>query len=156
MKVYNAIMKFLEVILTVIMFLLVIIVTAQVFFRFVLANPIGWSEQICRFLFMWSILLGIPCIFYEKNDMVFDIIYNKFPAIGRKILSTVFNVLGMAFSVFYFMCALELVEKTGNRMTSGVKMPVNALYGAQCVCAVMLFVAFAVRTIETVKKGENR
>lgn len=155
MKVYHALMKTLEGILTIIMALLVLIVTCQIFFRFVLKDPIGWSEQICRFLFQWATLLGVPCIFYEKNDMIFDIVYNKFSFVGKKRLSILFSSLGLIFSVFYLLCGWQLVSRTGSRMTAGVVMPVNAIYGAQVVCAACLFIAFAVRLGEVLKNKEG-
>ena len=129
----------------------VVIVCFQVFFRYVLKSPIGWSEQICRLLFLWSIMLGIPVIFDKKVDMAFDIFFNMYPLKGKRIASILFNLIGLAFSVFYLTCGLQLCIRTGSRMTAGVKMPMNFLYGAQPVCAILLALVFIVRLVEAIK-----
>ena len=151
MKAYRLLMKTIENLLMLFLMATVVIVTFQVFFRYVLKSPIGWSEQICRLLFLWSIMLGIPVIFDRKVDMVFDIIYNNYSMKGKRIASILFNIIGLVFSVFYFICGMQLCIRTGSRMTAGIKMPMNVLYGAQPVCAVLLILVFIVRIIESIR-----
>ena len=144
-------MKAVRAIVTGILVVDVVIVVAQVFFRFVLKNPLGWSEQICRLLFLWAIMLGIPVVFYEKCDLVFDILFEKFPPKMQKIMSCVFALISIGFCVFYFAAGMSLCIKTGARMTAGVKMPLNVLYGAQPVCAALLLLVFIERLIKVFK-----
>ena len=155
MKLYHGLMKTVSRILTGILMFIVLIVTCQVFSRYVLKNPLGWSEQICRLLFLWGIMLGIPVVFYEKCDMVFDILFQKFPNKIRKTLSVIFAVLGIAFCVFYLVAGVNLCIKSGNRMTAGVIMPINVLYGAQLVCATLMGIIFAERLISMLKDKKD-
>lgn len=154
--VYHGIMKTMRVLVTLILMAIVIIVTLQVFFRYVLAMPIGWSEQICRLLFLWGIMLGIPVTFYEKSELVFDILLMKFPSKLQFVLNVCYAVLGIAFCVFYFVASMELVTFTGARLTPGVVMPYNVLYGAQPVCAVLMGLVFIERTVAILKKGKEK
>lgn len=154
MKAYHALMKTIRGIVTGILVVDVLIVTAQIFCRFVLKNPIGWSEQICRLLFLWAIMLGIPIIFYEKCELVFNVLLEKFSPKLQKGMTVFFCVLSIAFSIFYMSAGLDLCMKTGLRLTSGVKMPYICLYGAQPVCAFLLILVFAARLVETLK-GTN-
>ena len=154
MKVYHALMKTLRAIVTGILAVDVFIVTAQIFWRFVLKSPIGWSEQICRLLFLWAIMLGIPVVFYEKCDLVFNVLFEKFSPKLQKSMTNFFCVLAIAFSVFYMSAGLDLCMKTGLRLTSGIKMPYLCLYGAQPICALLLVLVFGERLIETLK-GTN-
>lgn len=158
MKFINNLMKGVENLLTGILIADTLIIFMQVIFRYVLGSPLGWSEQICRLLFLWGVMIGIPVVFYNKADMVFNLLYNKFPFKARKTLSSLFALLGMGFSIFYFVCGIQLVMKTGMRMTSGIKMPVNVLYIAQPVCAVLLCLVFFDRFAGALKmkpeKGE--
>lgn len=150
-KAYHGIMKTLRVIDTMILIAIVLLVTVQVFFRFILQSPLGWTEQIARLLFLWGIMLGIPVVFYEKNDLVFDVLLHKFSPRVQRILGCAFALIGMAFSVFYLLASMNLCIKTGNRMTTGIIMPVNVLYGAQPVCAFMLLLIFTERLIAQIK-----
>lgn len=151
LKAYHGLMKAVRAVVTGILVVDVVIVVAQVFFRFVLKNPLGWSEQICRLLFLWAIMLGIPVVFYEKCDLVFDILFEKFPPKLQKIMSCVFALISIGFCVFYFIAGMSLCIKTGARMTAGVKMPLNVLYGAQPVCAALLLLVFIERLIKAIR-----
>jgi TRAP-type C4-dicarboxylate transport system permease small subunit len=155
MKVYHGLMKALRAVVTLILAAVVIIVALQVFFRYVLKSPLGWSEQICRLLFIWAIMIGIPLVFYEKCDLVFDIIFQKFKPGTQHVLSIVFTVLTLAFSVFYFICGMDLCLKSVGRMTTGIRMPINMLYGAQPACAVLLFIVFTERLVSLLKKKDT-
>ena len=152
MKLYDRIMKAVGLLLTIILIAVVAIVTAQVVFRYVLGNPLGWSEQICRMLFMWGIMLGIPVVFYEKSDLVFDVLFQSFSKKVQRILSLIFIIVTIAFCVFYFAGGVDLMLKTGSRMTSGINMPLNVLYAAQPVSAVLLGIVFLERLIRWFKE----
>jgi len=39
-------------------FLMVLLLSAQVFSRYILKNPLGWTEELARFVFIWSIFVG--------------------------------------------------------------------------------------------------
>lgn len=155
MKAYHGLMKTMRAIVTGILMLDVLIVVVQVFFRFVLKAPLGWTEQICRLLFLWAIMLGIPVVFYEKCDLVFDVLFEKFSPKSQKIMHCVFALLSIGFCVFYLIAGMNLCIKTGTRMTAGVKMPMNVLYGAQPVCAVLLLFVFIERLIRAFKSTQD-
>jgi len=151
MKFMKPLMKVVETLLTTILVVDTITVFTQVLFRYVLNSPLGWTEQICRLLFLWGVIIGIPVVFYNKAEIVFDLLFNAFPFKVRKIMASCFSVLGVAFSVFYFVCGYSLVMKTGMRMTAGIEMPMNVLYIAQPVCAFLLALVFIDRLLEVLK-----
>lgn len=39
-------------------FLIVLLTAAQVFSRYILKSPLGWTEELVRFVFIWSIFVG--------------------------------------------------------------------------------------------------
>ena len=102
-------------------------------------------------LFLWGVVIGIPVVFYNKADIVFDLLFNALPFKVRKVLGSFFSILGMAFSVFYFICGYNLVMKTGMRMTAGIEMPVNVLYISQPICAFLLALVFSDRLLDVLK-----
>lgn len=151
MKFMKRLMKVVETLLTSILVADTFIVFLQVVFRYVLKSPLGWTEQICRLLFLWGVVIGIPVVFYNKADIVFDLLFNALPFKVRKVLGSFFSILGMAFSVFYFICGYNLVMKTGMRMTAGIEMPVNVLYISQPICAFLLALVFCDRLLDVLK-----
>lgn len=49
-----------KIVIIVMMTVMVVIVSAQVFARYALTSGIGWADEISRLTFVWSIFLAIP------------------------------------------------------------------------------------------------
>lgn len=137
-KAVNKLMKIDEFIVTALMGAAVIIVILQIFFRYVLGDPLSWSDQMARFTFMWIVMLGIPAMFNRNIMMSFDLILDHLPNKTHHIVHIVIRLVGLFFCVFYFLFTLELCQMSAGKVFPGVKIPYNFLYGAQPTCAVLL------------------
>jgi TRAP-type C4-dicarboxylate transport system permease small subunit len=63
------------------------------------------------------------------------------------------GILSLVFCVFYFFASLSLCLNAGGRTVPGMSfLPFNALYGAQPVCAFLLFLVFIKQTFEIIQK----
>lgn len=154
-KFVNKVMGFVEIVLTVLMGVASSLVVAQVFWRYILNSPLGWTEQICRLTFGWMVMLGIPAIFNRGVTMAFDILQEHMKGNVRFVVQVVIQILGLAFSVFYFVASMQLCMSAVGRMTSGVKMPQNMLYGAQPIGAALLFLVLAKQLIELLQNHKH-
>ena len=73
-KILDKVMDTVEVFITFLLGCEVIVVTAQIIWRYLFKSPLSWSDQMCRFGLQWIVMLGIPLIFHRKTAVVFDII----------------------------------------------------------------------------------
>ena len=48
---------------------MVVIVFAQVLFRYVFEHPLAWSEELARYLFVWATFLGASVAFYDNTNI---------------------------------------------------------------------------------------
>ena len=48
----------------------------QIFFRYVLNNPVGWTEEVIVTTWLWTVLWGAAFILVEAEEIRFDIIYS--------------------------------------------------------------------------------
>lgn len=133
-------MQFVELIVTVMFAVSVILVVAQVIWRYLLNDPITWTNQISRALFCWMTYLGIPILFNRNILMSFDLVQNSIKGTANIWLKIAFRVLGLFFCISWFIFSLELCVKSVGLVFPGIAIPKNALYGAQIVCCVLMFV----------------
>ena len=49
----------------------------QIFFRYVLNNPVGWTEEVIVTTWLWTVLWGAAFILGEAEEIRFDIIYSN-------------------------------------------------------------------------------
>jgi TRAP-type C4-dicarboxylate transport system permease small subunit len=156
LKIYNGMIKAVEAVMVALLSLDVLIILAQIIWRYVLRAPLGWTEQAARAGFIWLVMLGIPIMFNRNIWMSFDVILEKIQGKANTIIHVFLFILGMGFSVFYFFASLQLCIRTGSRMISGFPLPLNALYSAQPAGAALLFLVFTQKTIMLVARNREK
>lgn len=85
MKTLDKVVTYFEEYVSAICFALMSIITvAGVFFRYVLHNPIIWSEEVSRYLMIWGIFIGVSIVTRKKAQLGIDIAVNLVPEKFKK------------------------------------------------------------------------
>ena len=151
----NQIMKVVEAICMLLLAAAVVFVTMQIFFRYFLSSPLGWTEQVSRFCFIWIVMLGIPIMFHRKSEICFDYLREKLKGRNHDAIMLFFEILGILFCSIYFVFSMQLCFRTGSRTTSGVAIPLNCLYAAQPISAFLTILVMINRILETAGKKKG-
>src|SRR5690348_4606254 len=64
----------------------------QIFFRYVMNNPIGWSEEVIITAWLWTVLWGASFVLGEAEEIRFDIIYSIVSERVRRVFTIVTSV----------------------------------------------------------------
>ena len=80
--------------------LMAIVVLIGVYFRYVVGNPFMWTEELARFLMLWSGFLAINIAMRRDAHIKIDFIFNALPDVLRKIVEVLVDLLMTAFLVF--------------------------------------------------------
>src|SRR5436189_258582 len=56
----------------------------QIFFRYVLNNPVGWTEEVIVTSWLWTVLWGAAFILGEAEEVRFDILYSNITENARR------------------------------------------------------------------------
>lgn len=134
----------------------VVFIVMQVFTRYVLRSPLGWTEQAARYLFIWFVMLGIPIMFQHHITLSFDLLCEKFPPKMQFVVDIFMKLLSCVFCAYYFRYSLELCIRTGDRLASGIQIPMVWIYAAQPVAAALLFLVVLSQIVDSVRNRRNR
>src|SRR5476649_1516737 len=61
----------------------------QIFYRYILNNPIGWSEEVIVTTWMWTVLWGAAFVLSEAEEIRFDIIYSNISESMRRVFTVI-------------------------------------------------------------------
>lgn len=151
-KAVDVLMKFLSYILGILLSAAVIMVSIQVIWRYVLRTPIGWSDQLCRFLYVWIIMLGMPVLFHTKSATAFDFLSSKMGQKQQDILHVFVCLLTMAFAVcFCYFSWLFMMKKGVQPIPSFKGIKFFAVYASMPLSGVFLFIEMLMQLTETIK-----
>jgi TRAP-type transport system small permease protein len=70
----------------VVMAVMIIIVSAQVFMRYVLNLSIDWADELARLCFVWTIFLGIPLALRRGGHIVMVLVLDRVTSGTRDLL----------------------------------------------------------------------
>ena len=97
MKVLN---KILETVLGLLVAVMVLGCLWQVFTRFVLNNPSKYTEELLRYLLIWTTMLGVPYAYGKDRHLSINIAIKYFSPKGKVLTELFIEVLVLVLSVF--------------------------------------------------------
>lgn len=101
--------KAVEILLALILGLIVITVTIQVFSRYVLNNPTSWSEETTRYLFVWLSLLGASLALHKGKHLGVDNLAN---CLKGKVQDCYFIVVSIVIIAYLLVLEVATVQLT--------------------------------------------
>ena len=105
---------------------MVAIILAQVFFRYVLGSALAWPEEAARFLMLWIVGLMAPTAFRRGGFVSIEVIRRLLP----RGVAAVLNLCLLALSLLILVAALRIgwaeVTGLGGRFaTDSLKVPAS-------------------------------
>ena len=152
-KILDAYYSLLKLLLTVLMGVLIVPVSMQIFSRYVGIIPrYIWTEEIARFCFIWIILIGAMIAVRDRTHFTVDLLPTpKTPrgaAIARLFVDAIIFLVAMIFIVWGWPLA-----KFGMMQTSEIaELPMITIYIAWPLAGVTWTLFLAEDVIETVKQ----
>ena len=112
-KLTESITRILSVVLIFLMAVMVLDVTWQVFTRFILRDPSGFTEELAGFLLIWIGLLGASYAYYVKAHLGIDVLTSGLSGVKRKISEILVAGTVLLFALFVLvMGGWRLVDLT--------------------------------------------
>lgn len=75
---------------------MVVVILAQVFFRYVLNNALSWPDEAARFLMLWMTALMAPSAMRWGGFVSIDMLYSALPRVPGLVLTLVLFGLSLA------------------------------------------------------------
>jgi len=140
---------------------MVLIMGIQIVARYLFNNSLVWSEEITRFLFIWSTFLSIGYCLKQKISLKIDTLVAIFPKKAQIYMHIIANLLMLAFFAYMIPYAYEFAySSVVNHQTSAAcGVPMYLIQGSILIG----FILAAIRCIQEIytnirtlaKKGEQ-
>ncbi len=100
--------KLIEVITITLFCFMIISVLIQVFYRYILSNPIMWIEELSRILLIWNIFLGSIVAHYNYEHPGIDYFISKIPSHLRKYFELFIHIIIYIVIICLFFYSIRL------------------------------------------------
>lgn len=139
-KALDLLEKILKFLCAILFIGIMVLIAAQVLSRYVLDNPLTWSEHAARALFIWMIMLYAGVLVRNNGNIGFDLVVKALPKWVGDIAAMICDVLIFAFSAYWCVNAQKLCESLSKLSFADLKLPYNAIYYAEPIGALIVCV----------------
>jgi len=89
--------------------MMVVMILAQVFFRYVLNDSLTWTEELSKYAMVWIACLVAPWAYREHLNVSIDMFHEVLPALPKRIAEIIITLLVMLISAIFFKQSLSFV-----------------------------------------------
>lgn len=145
--------KVIEVLCTIIMGVMVVAVCWQVFTRFVLKNPSTVTEEMLRYLLVWTTMVGAAYAYGRRKHLSIGVVAKKLPPAGQKLLDIGVQAIVILFCiVVMILCGSRLVNTAQGQISAALGIPMPYIYACLIVAAILFIFYAALFILEDIKE----
>ncbi|HDL17652.1 MAG TPA: TRAP transporter small permease [Bacteroidetes bacterium] len=135
---------------------MVLVVSWQVFTRFVMHNPSSYTEELARFLLIWIGLLGAGYALHTRAHLGIDVLTYKLTGVKRQIVEIGVHSLIILFAFFVMILGgFRLVDLTFklNQISAAMGIKMGYIYSVIPLSGLLIIFNSVDFIIKIVKKN---
>ena len=106
----------------------VIVSFLQVLFRYVFNQSLSWSEELCRYLFVWTVFIGSGIGLYHRKHVNVDLLEKALPIHIRRYFILCLDLCVIGFLVFFLIVGTQLALKNMTQLSPAMGIPLGYIY----------------------------
>ncbi len=133
-----------ETVLALLMLLLIGLVSAQIFMRYVMHAPLTWSEELARMTFVYLTFIGAGLAFHRRENLRLGVLTDALPERAQLWLRAATYVVEVLFIGLVLAYSVPLLRRLYPAPTPALQWSMDCFYAGVAVGgAVMLVYAVA-------------
>jgi len=148
--------RFLNFIIVAMFSCMSVAVFIQIIFRYLLHQPIYWSEEFPRFILIWLTFLGSAIAMKNRSHLSISLLTNRLSVQKRIWVQFFANLLSLLFISILVWGGIIITILTMPNRTAALQMPTGLVYLAVPVGGTIMIIYLLKNTIELFKENNNK
>jgi TRAP-type C4-dicarboxylate transport system permease small subunit len=139
--------------------MMLILVSVNVFCRYVLHNSIGWAFELSRYLFIYVALLAAALAYKDNEHIACEILINRIPNDYRKVILSLIKNIGIFVTLLFLLKNGWVVYTSTTNISPLLSIPLKFVYVVLPVSVVLMLILnlnFILKDLMNFKKITNR
>lgn len=157
MKLKQGLDQFLRVSIALLMGIMVVNVTWQVFSRYVLGDPSSFTDELARYSMIWLGLLGAAYVSGKNGHLAIDILTAKLQGKSLKYLQLFIHGLVIFFGISVLIWGggnLVFISQLLQQKSATLQVPLSWIYGVVPISGVLVVFYHGFHISELLKNKE--
>lgn len=117
--------------------IMTILVIIQVFYRYVLGDPLTGSQELAIFSMVWVVMLGATIAFRNRSHIAVNLVVDMFPPLTQRIVRCVSYALILVFLGILGVQGWSLTMRAMLQISPSTHIPVGYIAVSIPICAVV-------------------
>ena len=159
-KFLDAVEKVIRILMFVTVAVMVVAMVYQVILRYIFSASNSWSEELCRYLFIYSVMFGAAIAVRRNSHLQIDVLTGMMNEKTKKIITIVATCAGIVFLGYLFVYSIDLCKTGVKTMSAGLPGVNMAMAYASMPIGIVLMVLCSIeviiKNIEELKNGDGK
>jgi len=130
----------------------------QIFSRYILKAPFGWTLELCLILWLWIVFFGCSFAVRDQDHVKFDIFYYATPKKVQLILSIISAIGVIVIMGYSFLPTIDYIDWMKMRKTTTVKIfnnkiPLSYIFSVYGIFLLSVIIQYIWKLINLMKSG---
>ena len=112
---------------------ILVVMSIQVFLRYVLNESLIWSDELSRYLLVAMAFIGTATGMRKNNHIRIDVIDYVLPPVARRALWLLIDITVFAYLAYVFWLSLDMLQIFHRRPSTAMGVPMSIPYAAVTV-----------------------
>lgn len=132
--------------------LLTLLLSVQVFSRYILNASIGWTEEVARFVFIWLIFMGAVIATKNRQHLRVETFHSYFSYSFNTLIEIFYNVLIVVFFIYIIPSAFRHALRAYPIRSTASGLSASFYYFSFPLCSLFMTIYFISQIIEDINK----
>ena len=147
--------KILSIACAVLLTFMTVLVLIQVFSRYVLNNPVAFTEELVRYSLIWTGFIGAAYAFSTREHMSLTLVRDKFTGKAHTALLVVIDGLILLMAIFVFTIGgFKLAVSASREFSALLGIPRSLVYSIAPISGVFIVLAQIINIYEDITGEE--
>ena len=148
----RAVEKVVRWIVIVLMLVMTVTVSLQITFRYFLNIPLGWSEELARFSFVWVSFFGASALMRVREHINVTVFVDNFPPRLRAVCVVLANLCALIFAYYFVVGGIALATNEWSQLAPAMEIPMGWVYVVIPISAILMAIWIVLQTLEALGK----
>lgn len=126
-----------------------VMIILQVIFRYVVQSSLSFSEEVARYMFIWSVFVGSALALKARSHVSIEIVVANLPRLPKRMAIVVSNLLSFIFYLLLFVFGIGMTLFTIDQTSPTMSwLSMSLVYLAVPVSAFILMANLAMNAYE--------
>lgn len=125
----------------------------QIFSRYVMDQPFGWTLELCLILWVWIVFFGCAFFVRRQDHITFDLLYHSASPGPRRVMAGI-SALAVAAGLLWSLAPTwDWIDFLRIKKSATLRVPMRDIYSIYAVFLVAVIAAHAWRALRIMKYG---